>query len=185
MRRMNRLDTERAQQPCKQQKPPVLHPVYAYGTWSPNSSPEWMNEWPVNDCQSPKNLIYHIQNSTGEEAAPPLLKVSPTSHLSNRSQAQSSSRSSWLPGLVSSLSVHREDYRDKKPKLPSEVHIGKTRGIGHKTKQEISQLSIRKKSDHQKLEQSNTDCPETLVNRSQRFFLDLTFDRALQNLTWI
>lgn len=35
---------------------------------------------PLDDCQSLKNLLYHIQNSSGEKPAPPLLKLSPISH---------------------------------------------------------------------------------------------------------
>lgn len=60
--------------------------------------------------------------------------------------------------LSAVFQCRREDYKDKRPKLLSEVHIGDTRGTGHKTKQEISQLGIRKKSDHQKLDQSSTGC---------------------------
>lgn len=122
---------------------------------------------PLHDCQSPKNLIYHIQNSTGEEAAPPLLKVSPTPPLSNRSQAQSSSVSSWLPGPVSSLSVQKRRLQRQKAQAP---FWGSQWEEALVTKQSKRFPSSARKSDHQKLEQSSTGCPETLMNLYLRGF---------------
>lgn len=109
---------------------------------------------PLDDCQSPKNLLYHIQD--WRRGCTPFAAID-HSHRALQHLL-------GFQALSPLFQCRREDYKDKRPKLLPEVHIGKTKVTGHKTKQEISQLGIRKKSDHQNLEQSSTGCTETWMN---------------------
>lgn len=98
---------------------------------------------PLDDCQSPKNLLHHIQNSSGKEAAPLLLKLSPISHPFQQITGTELFNIflTFRPCLPSS---NTKDYQDDRAKLLTEVHM-KTSSSDHKLKQKTSQHGIRKK----------------------------------------
>jgi len=128
---------------------------------------------PLDDCQSLKHLLYHTQNSSGEEAALPLLKLSLISQpfqqiidteLFNIFLA-------FRPCLLSS------NTEVKITKLLTEVHTVRTRGTNHKPKQETSQLGVRKQFFP--LRQSSIGCSKRLRNLHPWRFLQ---DIICQNL---
>lgn len=169
MRRKNRLYTEEySNHSNKQQKPPVLHLVHAYNTSSPHSSPitsttAWLSVPQESDLPY-SELIWRRGCFPFAECVP---------HISSFQQIRGTELFSvFLASRPCLLSVSAEE-RITKTKGPSSFPrftLGRQEALVTKQSKRFSQLSIRKKSDHQRLEQSSTGCPETLMNLYLRGF---------------
>lgn len=91
-----------------------------------------------------KNLLYHIQNSSGEEPAPPLLKLSPISHPFQQIIGTELFNIflTFRPCLLPSNT--EEITKTAAPSSLLRITLGRQEAVV--IKQETSQLAIRRKS---------------------------------------